>query len=82
MPSSSSETGFRACEAYLFDTGLQLYPFATRLQLYPTVTFFTQGGRGGINIWICTPSSYPDYKLSVYTTLNLLDAFLVYYPER
>ena len=27
---------FRACEAYLFDTGL--YPFATRLQLYPTVT--------------------------------------------
>jgi hypothetical protein len=25
---------------------------------------FTQGGRGGINIWICTPSSYPDYKLS------------------
>jgi hypothetical protein len=38
MPSSSSETGFRACEAYLFDTGLQLYPFATRLQLYPTVT--------------------------------------------
>ena len=21
-------------------------------------------GRNGINIWICTPSSYPDYKLS------------------
>ena len=27
-------------------------------------TRFTQGGRGGIYIWICTLSSYPDFKLS------------------
>jgi len=27
--------------------------------------YFTQVGRGGINIWICTPHfSYPDFKLS------------------
>ena len=29
------------------------------------LSYFTQGGRGGINIWICTPHfSYPDFKLS------------------
>ena len=28
-------------------------------------TLFTQRGRGGIYIWICTLSSYPDSKLSV-----------------
>jgi hypothetical protein len=27
----------------------------------------TQGGRGGIKIWIFTQSSYPDFKLSVTT---------------
>ena len=30
---------------------------------------FTQGGRGGIKIWICTHSAYPDFKLSGVSTV-------------
>ena len=36
-----------------------------RVRAIYTRVHFTQRGRGGIYIWICTLSSYPDSKLSV-----------------
>lgn len=31
---------------------------------------YPSGGRGGINIWICTQSTYPDFNLSALQTVN------------